>query len=147
MSRSSTRRPTGARVLIVEPDADLAMALIRECSRLGLEPKLCRGPRLASSCPALEGDRCDRPGQVEATLVSVTDATERKVAPVCGGGRVVVAGDRPLVGPHTIGAIGADFVVSYPYDPREVAEILLAQVTGARDEAVRQLVLLEPATT
>jgi hypothetical protein len=144
MTTSSIRRPTGTRVLIVEPDADLAMALVRECSRLGLEPKLCRGPRLTSSCPALEGDRCERPEHVEATLVSVTDAIERKAAPVCGGGRVVVAGDRPLVGPHTIGAIGADVVVSYPYDPREVAAILLAQVTGAREEAVRGLVSLEP---
>jgi len=141
-----SQRAARARVLLVEPDADLAMGLLRECSRLGMEPKLCRGPRLQSSCPVLEGSRCDRALGVEATLVSVTDAVERRVAPGCAGGRVVVAGERPIVGPHTVGAIGADAMIGYPYDPAEAAEILLAQVSGVREEPARRRSIPRPST-
>ena len=143
---TSTNARHPARVLIVEPDADLAMGVIRECSKLGMEPKLCRGPRLTSACPALEGARCERPDSVEATLVSISDGLERRVAPVCGGGRVLVAGERPLVGPHTIGALGADAVIGYPYDPRDAARLLYDLVHGERAGPARMTSVPRPST-
>lgn len=120
------------RVLLVEPDPFLALGLIRECLKLGLEPKLCRGPGASTDCPGLEGSPCERSNRIAATLVTVTSGAERKVAPFCRGGRLVVAGERPWVGAHTVGALGADVVIEYPYDPAEAAAALLRQVRGAR---------------
>lgn len=128
MSATPTSPAGRPRVLIVEDDPHLAMAMIRECDRLGLEPKLCRGPAFTSDCPGLRGDDCPRVNNIEATLVSITSGDQRRAAPACVGGKVVVTGERPLLGSVTAAVLHADERLPYPYDPKDAAGVLAALV-------------------
>ena len=116
------------RVLIVEEDPDIAIAMVGECIEAGLEPKLCLGPDRTSGCPATSGEPCARTEGIEATLISITTGKLRQVAPACVGGKVVVAGERPLVGAATTAILHPDHQISYPYDPTEAAAMLASLV-------------------
>lgn len=129
-SAAETQKP---RVLIVEPDGDLALATLRACLDVGLEPKLCLGPEYAgNSCPGLRGEPCHRTMDVEATLISITTGAERRVAPSCAGGRTVLAGERPLAGPATEGVVAPEAHLHYPYRPESAAALLFQVVIDAR---------------
>ena len=86
----------------------------------------------ADLAPALEGGECPRTDGIEATLLTITDGRQRVVAPACAGGRVVLTGERPLVGSATIGLIEPDVVVDYPYDPKKAAALLFSIVMDER---------------
>ena len=121
------------RVLIVEPDGVLALATLRACLDVGLEPKLCMGPdKDPDQCPGLHGRPCDRSSRIEASLVTIDTGLSRIAAPACMGGRVVLAGERPLLGAPTIGALAPDVTLGYPYEPVKAAELLLQLVREAR---------------
>lgn len=128
-ARKAAHRP---RVLIVEDDPTLALAIMKECLSAGLEPKLCMGPDRGSSCPGLTGDGCPRTKGVEATLLSITTGGLRRAAPSCIGGRVVLAGERPLVGATTTAVVHPDRVIGYPYSPKESASLLFDLVKDER---------------
>lgn len=127
--RRTTRWP---RVLIVEDDPALALATMKECVSAGLEPKLCLGPDRGSSCPGLAGGECPRTKGIEATLLSITTGNMRRAAPSCIGGRVVLAGERPLVGATTMAVVHPDRVIPYPYGPKESAALLFDLVKDER---------------
>lgn len=120
------------RVLIIEDDPALALATMKECVSADLEPKLCLGPDRSSTCPGLTGEECPRTKGVEATLLSVTTGSLRRAAPSCIGGRVVLAGERPLVGATTTGVVHPDRVIGYPYSPKESAALLFDLVKDER---------------
>jgi len=123
------------RVLIVEPDGILALATLRACLEVGLEPKLCMGPdKDLTGCPGLQGEPCERSSTIEASLVTIDTGMARIAAPACMGGRVVLAGERPLLGAPTIGALAPDVTLGYPYEPIKAAELLLQLVREARKE-------------
>ena len=131
-SGTAERRP---RVLIVEPDGTLALATLRACLDAGLEPKLCMGTdKDPSSCPGLNGHACPRAAHVEATLITIDTGYSRMAAPACMGGRVILAGDRPMLGVATQAALRHDVTLSYPYDPETAAAMLLQLVRDARKE-------------
>lgn len=115
------------RVLIVEPDPELAMALIREGLSLGLEPKLCRGPVVSLDCPGLRGEPCARTDRIAATLITVVNEWEKRAAPTCAGqGSVLVCSPtRRGSGEETVAGVRADRRLVYPYDPRAAAHVLL----------------------
>lgn len=122
------------RVLIVEDDPDLAMAMVHECLQVGLEPKLCRGPSSTSDCPGMRGEACPRTQRVEATLIGMAGASLRAAAPACVGGRLLLCGNRPLTGATTDRVLGPDAKLSYPYSPPEAAQILFRLVKEQRKE-------------
>jgi hypothetical protein len=123
------------RVLIVEPDGVLALATMHACLDVGLEPKLCMGPdQDPSRCPGLHGEVCPRSAHVEASLITIETGRGRIAAPACLGGRVVLAGERPLVGIATQAALAPETVLDYPYDPEQAAALLLQLVRDARKE-------------
>ena len=132
MTTAARRAAHWPRVLIVEDDPTLALATMKECVSAGLEPKLCMGPDRGSSCPGLAGDACPRTKGVEATLLSITTGSLRRAAPSCIGGRVVLAGERPLVGAATTAVVHPDRVISYPYSPKESAALLFDLVKDER---------------
>lgn len=132
MTIAAPRAARWPRVLIVEDDPALALATMKECVSAGLEPKLCMGPDRGSSCPGLAGDECPRTKGVEATLLSITTGNLRRAAPSCIGGRVVLAGERPLVGASTTAVVHPDRVISYPYSPKESAALLFDLVKDER---------------
>ncbi|HET7481404.1 MAG TPA: hypothetical protein VFK89_00950 [Actinomycetota bacterium] len=128
---AQTQRP---RVLIVEPDGQLALATVRACLEAGLEPKLCMGPD--ETCPGLSGHTCDRAARVEASLVSIASGLGRIASPACAGGRVVLAGERPLVGHATVGMLAPEAVLDYPYNPNAAAGLLLQIVRRDRSQQI-----------
>ena len=128
MTTAARKKAPWPRVLIVEEDPELALATMRECVTAGLEPKLCLGPDRTTDCPGLHGEPCPRSKGIEATMVSITSGDLRRAAPSCIGGGVVLAGERPLVGPSTVGIVSPEHVVSYPYEPDESATLLSAVV-------------------
>lgn len=128
MTTAARKKAPWPRVLIVEEDAELALATMRECVTAGLEPKLCLGPDRTTDCPGLHGEPCPRAKGIEATLLSITSSDLRRAAPSCIGGGVVIAGERPLVGASTMGVLSPEHVVGYPYDPDESATLLSAVV-------------------
>ena len=131
-SAAPAQRP---RVLIVEPDGMLALATMRACLEVGLEPKLCMGPdKDPTQCPGLRGKPCERSSRIEASLVTIDTGMARIAAPACMGGRVVLAGERPLLGASTIGALAPDVTLGYPYEPAKAAEFLLQLVREERKE-------------
>lgn len=132
MNADRTKEESLPRVLIVEEDPDLAMALVNECLDAGLEPKLCMGPAKTSSCPGLQGDGCPRVRGVEATFLSVTSGRQRAASPACAGGRLVLSGERPLVGAATISVLKPDAAVEYPYEPHAAASLLFSLVKDER---------------
>ena len=131
-SETTERRP---RVLIVEPDGMLALATMRACLDAGLEPKLCMGAdKDPSRCAGLNGEPCPRTATVEATLITIDTGYSRMAAPACMGGRVILAGERPMLGDSTKAALDPDATLSYPYDPETAAAMLLQLVRDARKE-------------
>ena len=132
MTTTARRAARWPRVLIVEDEPMLALATMKECLDAGLEPKLCLGPDRGSTCPGLTGDECPRTKGVEATLLSITTGSLRRAAPSCIGGRVVLAGERPLVGSTTTSIVHPDRVIGYPYSPRQTAGLLFDLVKDER---------------
>lgn len=120
------------RVLIVEEDPVLSLATVNECLKIGLEPKLCLGVEAHSSCPGLVGEECPRTHGIEATLVSIATGRQRMVAPACVGGRLLLSGERLLVGAATRGVLHPDAVIDYPYDPHSAALLLFSMVMDER---------------
>ena len=114
----------GPRVLIVEDDPELAMATVWACLEVGLEPKLCLGAERSTDCPGLAGQTCPRSSGIEATFVAISTGKQRIATPACAAGPLVVAGERPLVGHATLGALAPSASIDYPYDPDEVAALL-----------------------
>ena len=132
--RIDERRP---RVLIVESDGVLALATMHACLDAGLEPKLCMGADAEPSrCPGLHGRTCPRSAEVEATLLTIDTGYSRMAAPACMGGRVILAGERPMLGLATKVALHHDAILSYPYDPEKAAAMLLQLVRDARKEKI-----------
>ena len=127
MNTSQMDSKARPRVLIVEPDPELAMALIREGLSLGLEPKLCRGPVVSLDCPGLRGEPCARTERIAATLITIVNEWEGRAAPTCAGqGSILVRSPtRRGSAEETVGGVRADRRLIYPFDPREAAHVLL----------------------
>jgi hypothetical protein len=125
------------RVLIVEPDRDLALGVIQACLDSGLEPKICLGADWnTTECPGLRGEPCPRTGGVEATLLSITTPEAQRAFPSCVGGRLVLSGDRKVLDEIAGKGPAPDARLLYPYEPDAAAETLLQLV---RDERKQEL--------
>ena len=110
--RISEDRP---RVLIVESDPDLALAMVRECLDVGLEPKLCLAHDV--DCPAEFRGECPRNRGISAAFVSLDSIAKPTYSSTCAG----------RVRTITAGSSTSDDEVSFPeiYDPRLAAVALL----------------------
>lgn len=125
---------TRHRVLLVEDDPELAMLTLNACIEAGLEPKLCMGPERSGPCPGLKGEHCPRTEGIAATFVAINSGSQRVAAPACAAGRLVIAGERPLLGVTTVGVLDPDQSFGYPYDPTEVARALAVLVAEPESE-------------
>ena len=94
-SEPTTRPP--ARVLIVEPDPETAMQMVRFCLAEGLEPKLCLGPTYYDDCPGRFEGHCPRSDGAEVVFVSVDENWQRRTVPSCvGNAKAIISCSREL---------------------------------------------------
>lgn len=93
-SSKAATRPS-ARVLIVEPDANSAMQMVRLCLAAGLEPKVCLGPTYYQDCPGRSERPCPRSDGAEVVFVSVDENWQRRTVPSCVGNAKAVISCSP----------------------------------------------------
>ena len=124
MSPMTTHTPR-PKVLIVEPDRELAMAMMRACLELGLEPKLCLGDQ-DGSCPATCRADCPRGDGAHAVLVATPALNRPFHAATCAGMAPAII-STPRQVPT---GISDKLTIKYPYVPADAA-LLLAFVARA----------------
>ena len=134
--KARVRKP---RVLIVEPDPTVAINTVDECNRLGLEARICPGAGANLVCPGLAGKPCVLSEDVDATLLTVDAAAQRIAAPACAGGRVILAGSRPLVGAATTTVLQPSLTIERDYSPQEAARSLRLLIAKARIEKLAEI--------
>ena len=121
--RTPNPRP---RVLIVEPDGELAMAMVNECLAIGLEPKLCLGDQ-DGTCPAICHDTCTR-GQNAAAAFVATPALNRPFHAATCAGKAPTLVSTPDQVPT---GIPDKLTIAYPYVPADAARLLASLARGA----------------
>lgn len=122
------------RVLIVEPDRDLASMTVVACLEAGLEPKLCRGPSHTEFCPGMHGRSCFRGRDVEAALIGITDPWQARITPLCAvGAPRIVASARGVSRTRREVLEGAEALLDHPYHPDQAAR-LLSRLTSEREK-------------
>ena len=111
------------RVLIVEPDEQVADRVAARAVELGLDPVVCRGVSTNAACPVLHGDECAKNSGCGAVFVSLDGDPQARVAPGCAGDAPLLLA-RPAFGSARV--IVADRHMEQPYSPEHAALLLYA---------------------
>lgn len=122
-------RNRNRRVLIVEPEEEIADRVAVRALKLGLEPVVCPGVSHNFECPVLKGRECTKNNRCGAVLVSLDGDPQARVAPGCAGDAALVIARSRIGRPARM--VVADRHVEGPYDPDHMALVLFALADSA----------------